>query len=238
VTATFEGSYLGDSARLSPDARLECGVCWHVYDPAIGDAAWQIPAGTPFNALPEHWTCPDCNSPRHKFMVLDGDGRDTTPDPLAVAGRLEAAYRASEARIIGLPIHNPRLKVESLGFRRHFDGAAGVIITPWMMAIVRVPDQGVALTGTEILRLFPAGEVPMIAGDLAQVGAIESCSLFSPMDEFADMDAARLAAEAAIEGLFTAPEPPAPPKPQPRPETKRQPEAVDRRRLLFGASPS
>ena len=33
---TFEGSYLGDRAKIGPTTRLECKVCWYVYDPARG----------------------------------------------------------------------------------------------------------------------------------------------------------------------------------------------------------
>ena len=53
--------------------RLECKVCWHVYDPAEGDPAWQVLPGTPFNELPAHWTCPDCSTPKDGFLVLDDD---------------------------------------------------------------------------------------------------------------------------------------------------------------------
>lgn len=61
-------------AAAAPAARrMECGVCWTVYDPAEGDEIAQVPAGTPFDALPEHWCCPHCEAPRHKFMaVADG----------------------------------------------------------------------------------------------------------------------------------------------------------------------
>lgn len=69
----FEGSYLGDNSRLGDDARLECGICWWVYDPVAGDPVWQILPGTPFSALPEHWRCPECDAPRHKFMVVEGE---------------------------------------------------------------------------------------------------------------------------------------------------------------------
>ena len=44
----FEGSYLGNREVLKPDSRLECKICWWVYDPAVGDPQWQIPPGTPF----------------------------------------------------------------------------------------------------------------------------------------------------------------------------------------------
>lgn len=69
----FEGSYLGDGDKISPEARLECGICWWVYDPEVGDSIGQIPPGTPFAQLPDHWTCPNCDAPRHKFMVFGGD---------------------------------------------------------------------------------------------------------------------------------------------------------------------
>ena len=65
----FEGSYLGDDGKLARDSRLECGICWWVYDPAEGDPVWHVAAGTPFADLPEHWRCPNCDAPKHKFMV-------------------------------------------------------------------------------------------------------------------------------------------------------------------------
>ena len=70
MSAIFEGSYLGDDSKLGADTKLECGICWHVYDPAEGDEVWQIEAGTPFSELPEHWRCPVCDAPKHKFMVI------------------------------------------------------------------------------------------------------------------------------------------------------------------------
>ena len=66
----FEGSYLGDDGRIATADRLECGICWWVYDPAAGDPAAHVAPGTPFAALPEQWRCPSCDAPKHKFMVL------------------------------------------------------------------------------------------------------------------------------------------------------------------------
>lgn len=67
----FAGSYGGDDAKISSATRLECKICWHVYDPAEGDEYWQIPPGTPFGELPAHWTCPNCDGDKAGFMVLD-----------------------------------------------------------------------------------------------------------------------------------------------------------------------
>jgi rubredoxin len=61
----------GRQATIGPTTRLECGICWTPYDPALGDPVWQIPPGTPFNDLPTHWTCPNCACEKQKFLVLD-----------------------------------------------------------------------------------------------------------------------------------------------------------------------
>lgn len=58
---------------LAATDRMECGVCWTVYDPAEGDPVWQIPPGTAFSDLPEEWRCPNCDAPRARFLRL-GDG--------------------------------------------------------------------------------------------------------------------------------------------------------------------
>ena len=60
----------GDRAPDRADDRMECGICWHVYDPAEGDPVWQVAPGTPFAELPEEWRCPNCDAPREKFMAL------------------------------------------------------------------------------------------------------------------------------------------------------------------------
>ncbi len=56
-----------------PATRRECGVCWHVYDPAEGDAVWQVAPGTPFEELPAHWSCPNCAAEQSKFLVLENE---------------------------------------------------------------------------------------------------------------------------------------------------------------------
>ena len=51
-------------------SRRECGVCWNVYDPAVGDPQWQVPPGTAFEDLPAHWSCPNCAAEQSKFLAL------------------------------------------------------------------------------------------------------------------------------------------------------------------------
>jgi rubredoxin len=71
--SAFETFGIDETARA--DSRFECGICWHVYDPAEGDAVWQVAAGTAFVDLPEDWRCPNCDAPREKFMALDAEAR-------------------------------------------------------------------------------------------------------------------------------------------------------------------
>ena len=51
--------------------RMECRICWHVYDPAEGDELGQVPPGTPFAELPAQWRCPNCDAAKELFLVLD-----------------------------------------------------------------------------------------------------------------------------------------------------------------------
>ena len=67
----FGGSFGGDLSKISASTKLECKICWYVYDPAKGDDYWQVQPGTPFGKLPDHWTCPNCDGDKDGFMVLE-----------------------------------------------------------------------------------------------------------------------------------------------------------------------
>jgi rubredoxin len=58
------------AARLTPETKLECRICWYVYDPGEGDEIEQIPPGTAFADLPGHWRCPQCDAEPDKFLPL------------------------------------------------------------------------------------------------------------------------------------------------------------------------
>lgn len=205
----FEGSYLGDAARLPPRARMECKICWHVYDPAEGCAVWQVPAGTPFTALPPEWRCPVCDGERDQFMLLD-DG-EAVVDGLDARARarvpaLEETFRAIAARdMAGVPVVNDKLGVKAVGFR-HWDGQAlGVLVTPWFMNLVLLPLDAAAeapVVGTKRLVEFPSGRYEFVQGFDTRLGPWEGCSLFSPMFEFRTMIEAVDVAEAVMTALF------------------------------------
>jgi rubredoxin len=48
--------------------KWECSVCGYVYDPEIGDQEHNVPAGTPFEQLPENWSCPVCGAAKSEFV--------------------------------------------------------------------------------------------------------------------------------------------------------------------------
>ena len=47
--------------------KYKCNVCDWVYDPAIGDPEGGIPAGTPFEEIPDSWVCPICGAVKEDF---------------------------------------------------------------------------------------------------------------------------------------------------------------------------
>lgn len=51
-------------------ARYECRSCGYVYEPAKGDSAGKIPAGTSFEDLPDTWRCPVCGVRRNQFVNI------------------------------------------------------------------------------------------------------------------------------------------------------------------------
>lgn len=132
----------------------------------------------------------------------------TPADPVAA---LAAAFRHIAAtRMAGVPILNPALAVEAVGFRQEpaLDGRwLGVLITPWFMNLICLPlagDDWHALpSGTGRNLDLPGGEVAFLAAQEDALGAYLSCSLFSPMQEFADQDYARAVAQEVLNQLLS-----------------------------------
>ena len=52
---------------MEASGKYVCSICGAVYDPALGDPEHGIPAGTPFEELPEDWKCPRCRQGKDKF---------------------------------------------------------------------------------------------------------------------------------------------------------------------------
>jgi rubredoxin len=51
--------------------KYECRVCGYIYDPVVGDDTQEIAPGTPFEILPDSWTCPECGAAKTEFDPID-----------------------------------------------------------------------------------------------------------------------------------------------------------------------
>lgn len=51
--------------------KYECSVCHWVYDPQVGDPDNGVVAGTPFEQIPEDWTCPLCGVSKEDFDPVE-----------------------------------------------------------------------------------------------------------------------------------------------------------------------
>ena len=58
---------VGEVTFKTRSGKYVCSVCGYVYDPAVGDESQGIPAGTPFEDLPDDWHCPRCKKPKDRF---------------------------------------------------------------------------------------------------------------------------------------------------------------------------
>jgi rubredoxin len=47
-----------------------CTRCGYIYDPENGDPEHGVPAGTPFDKLPDDWICPICYANKEEFDPL------------------------------------------------------------------------------------------------------------------------------------------------------------------------
>lgn len=154
--------------------------------------------------------------------------------------RLERHYQGVlDGPMRGLPLVHPWLRVQAVGFQWAQDAnsrvAEGLLITPWCMNLVRVPERppAGARTGQRLTRAFGIDRFDFIGAIVEGWGWIETCHLFSPMSDFADHDQALDTARAVLDLLRP------PPSAKPHPPTPTA-EGVDvnRRRWLFGRSPS
>ncbi len=123
------------------------------------------------------------------------------------ARRLEQVYlRIQRTRMADLPLSNPALRVRCVGFSRWDECWLGVLITPWCMNLVLFPVRAETWedmqTGATVAHDFPAGRFVFIVAREDTLGVYQSCSLFSPVFEFANQDAAEATAKAALSLLM------------------------------------
>jgi rubredoxin len=51
--------------------KYRCTICGYIYDPEQGDDSQSVQSGTPFEKLPDDWTCPLCGATKDQFEPID-----------------------------------------------------------------------------------------------------------------------------------------------------------------------
>lgn len=160
---------------------------------------------------------------------------------LALMRKLETVFgRIERERMAGVPILNPALRVAATGIRPSGDVWVSALVTPWfinLMLLPRTPELAEAwmrdAAGAKVNHAFPAGTFEFICGGSEdELGPYRMCSLFSPVLQFENQEAALAAGEAALAALFdenlAAPETAA---------ASRKETQMSRRNLLFARAP-
>ncbi|MFH1403940.1 MAG: rubredoxin [Candidatus Altiarchaeota archaeon] len=61
---------MADDGETGGKDKYKCTVCGYVYDPVKGDPDNNVKPGTPFEKVPESWTCPLCGVGKDLFKKL------------------------------------------------------------------------------------------------------------------------------------------------------------------------
>ena len=125
---------------------------------------------------------------------------------------LVAAFREiHDERMQGLPIVNPRLKVEAIGFRDYDEHEIGVLITPWFINLVLLPgsDEWAASTqGSLVSIALPSGPCELTVCCQDDLETYLAAVLFRSVTDFPDQSLAVAIAEEALLQIMTPPPPP------------------------------
>ncbi len=51
--------------------KYRCLICGYIYDPEQGDDTQGVSPNTPFEKLPDDWTCPLCGATKDQFEPVE-----------------------------------------------------------------------------------------------------------------------------------------------------------------------
>ncbi len=125
----------------------------------------------------------------------------------ALTQQIEVVFKRIEIeQMQGIPLLNPALHVQTIGFQRYQERTVGIVITPWLMNLVLLPAEGEEWSdlklGDKTSHRFPANEFRFMVNEIDGIGIYQSHSLYSPMHEFMDQDHAVAAAESFMQTLM------------------------------------
>ena len=107
----------------------------------------------------------------------------------------------------GLPIVNPNLEVETVGFRDHEGHEIGVLITPCFMNLVPLPggaEWDERPQGESVSLALPASTLEFTLSRDEEIGTYLTAVLFRTVVDFPNQELARDIATEVLERLFDA----------------------------------
>lgn len=115
--------------------------------------------------------------------------------------------RIYETSMADVPICNSVLKVEAIAYGMFETEWVGVLVTPWCMNIMMLPEDETEgwdeiRTGLKFDHILPAGQFEFITGKDDELGPYRMCSLFSPMFQFGDHSSAMQTAAISLQTLM------------------------------------
>ncbi len=115
--------------------KWKCSVCGYVYD--------ESHEGTPFEQLPESWTCPRCGAPRSAFQVIEGEATVSRSKSTVADKLVEQLAAYGVRRVYGIPGHSNLPLTDAI--RRHQD--IELILTRHEQAAAYMASAHAKLTG-------------------------------------------------------------------------------------------
>ena len=129
--------------------------------------------------------------------------------PVSVKALVRHYKRVARERMQGLPIVNPELAVEAVGFGYLDEHQLGVLITPWFMNLVLLPgsDEWAGHSqGSTVSLVLPNARQEFLVGHDDALGVFLSAILFRSVSDFPDQATAVAVAEEVLRMLWSSPE--------------------------------
>ena len=130
----------------------------------------------------------------------------------AVEEKLEAVFNdIANTRMAGLPICNPAVRVQAVGFREWQEHWVGVLITPWTISLALMPGEKAPLKSLgadeKMTWEFPSGSYEFMGLNEPALGTCQICSLISPVIDIGRHEDAVSIAEQVMAALFSSERP-------------------------------
>lgn len=136
----------------------------------------------------------------------------TMSDPQDAAETLLQTFEhILQENMQGIPILNNKLQVQTLGFQMYDGRIIGIIITPWLMNLIMLPneedDWSELELGKKMPIKFPSTRYKFMVNEIDGIGKCKTHSLYSPMREFNSQEHAVKVAQDFLNDLIVEREP-------------------------------